>query len=145
MLSRVPLSATSWTVVCLCPVEFSRQEYWSGLPFPSPGIFLTQGSNPGLLHCRQILYHLSHQGSLLIGISFFIFPRACDLQWGKLGLPSKVVQLCTQVLRQGGIRGTGVQLVTPPPPTTFVPWLETTSFGKKGLLVIQPPRMSAFW
>ena len=25
------------------------------------GIFLTQGSNPGLLHCRQILYHLSHQ------------------------------------------------------------------------------------
>ena len=27
------------------------------------GIFTTQGSNPGLLHCRQILYHLSHQGS----------------------------------------------------------------------------------
>ena len=26
------------------------------------GIFPTQGSNPGLLHCRQILYHLSHQG-----------------------------------------------------------------------------------
>ena len=26
------------------------------------GIFLTQGSNPGLLHCRQSLYHLSHQG-----------------------------------------------------------------------------------
>ena len=30
---------------------FSRQEYWSGLPFPSQGIFLTQGSNTGLLHC----------------------------------------------------------------------------------------------
>ena len=27
------------------------------------GIFPIQGSNPGLLHCRQILYHLSHQGS----------------------------------------------------------------------------------
>ena len=27
------------------------------------GIFLTQRSNPGLLHCRQILYYLSHQGS----------------------------------------------------------------------------------
>ena len=26
-------------------------------------IFLTQGLNPGLLHCRQILYHLNHQGS----------------------------------------------------------------------------------
>ena len=34
-------------------IEFSRQEYWSGLPFPSSGIFLTQGSNPGLQHCRQ--------------------------------------------------------------------------------------------
>ena len=28
------------------------------------GIFTTQGLNPGLLHCRQILYHLSPQGSL---------------------------------------------------------------------------------
>ena len=27
------------------------------------GIFPAQGSNPGLLHCRQILYHLSHQGN----------------------------------------------------------------------------------
>ena len=27
------------------------------------GIFLTQGSNPGLPHCRQTLYHLSYQGS----------------------------------------------------------------------------------
>ena len=27
------------------------------------GIFPTQGSNPGLLHCRQTLYHLSHQGT----------------------------------------------------------------------------------
>ena len=27
------------------------------------GIFPTQGSNPGLLHCRQILYQLSHRGS----------------------------------------------------------------------------------
>ena len=44
------------------PMEFSRPEYWSGQPFPSPGDLPTQGSNPGLLHCRQILYHLSHQG-----------------------------------------------------------------------------------
>ena len=27
------------------------------------GIFLTQGSNPDLLHCRQILYHMNHQGN----------------------------------------------------------------------------------
>ena len=30
------------------------------------GIFLNQGSNPGPPHCRQILYHLSHQGSLIL-------------------------------------------------------------------------------
>ena len=38
---------------------FSRQEYWSSLPFPMLKIFPTQGSNPSLLqflHCRQILY-----------------------------------------------------------------------------------------
>ena len=34
-----------------------------GCHFLLQGIFLTQGLNPGLLHCRQILYHLSHQGS----------------------------------------------------------------------------------
>ena len=87
----------------LCPMGFSRQEYWSGLPYhppgdlPNPGIkprspalqadslpsespgkltntrvgchahlqriFPTQELNTGLPHCRQILYHLSHQGS----------------------------------------------------------------------------------
>ena len=34
-------------------VGFSRQEYWNGLPFPSPGVFPIQGWNMGLLHCRQ--------------------------------------------------------------------------------------------
>ena len=42
-------------------MRFSRQEYWSEL-FLHPGIFLIQKSNPGFLHCRQILYSLSHQG-----------------------------------------------------------------------------------
>ena len=32
------------------------------------GIFLTQGLNPGLLHCRQTLYHPSHQGSPFIAL-----------------------------------------------------------------------------
>ena len=44
------------------------------------GIFLTQGSNPGLPHCRRILYPLSHRGSLVIegfpsfDIQFLYFP-----------------------------------------------------------------------
>ena len=60
-LSRVRLFATPWTVAYQAPLsmEFSRQEYWSGLPFPSLGDL----SDPGLPHCRQKLYHLSHQGS----------------------------------------------------------------------------------
>ena len=38
-------------------MEFSWQEFWSGLHFLFQRIFPTQGSNPGLLHCRRILYH----------------------------------------------------------------------------------------
>ena len=37
-----------------------------GYHFLLQGIFLTQGANPGLLHCRWILYHLSYQGSLVL-------------------------------------------------------------------------------
>ena len=41
LLSNVQLFATPWTVACQAPLsmEFSRQEYWSGLPFPSPRDF----------------------------------------------------------------------------------------------------------
>ena len=38
---------------------FSRQEYWISHSLLQ-GTFLTQGLNPGPLHCRHILYHLSH-------------------------------------------------------------------------------------
>ena len=52
-----PALVTSWTVACQAPASmgFSRQEYWSGLPFPSPGDLPNPGIKPGLLHCRQIL------------------------------------------------------------------------------------------
>ena len=68
MLSRSVMSqlfVTPWTVACQAPLsmEFSRQEYWSGLHALLQGIFPTQGSNPGFPHCRWILYHLSHQGN----------------------------------------------------------------------------------
>ena len=42
---------------------FSRQEYWSGLPFSSPGDLPNPGIKPGLPNCGQILYCLSHQES----------------------------------------------------------------------------------
>ena len=60
-LSHVRLFVTSWTVAYQAPpsMGFSRQEYWSGCHFLLQRISPTQGSNPGLQHCRQTLYHLS--------------------------------------------------------------------------------------
>ena len=46
----------------LCPWHFSGKNTGVGCCFLLQGIFPTQGSNSSLLHCRQILYHLSHQG-----------------------------------------------------------------------------------
>ena len=45
--SRVRLLVILWTVAHQAPLSkgFSRQEYWSGLPFPSPGILPIQGPN----------------------------------------------------------------------------------------------------
>ena len=47
----------------LCPWDFPGKKAGVGSHALLQGIFLTQRSNPGLLHCRQILYHLSYQGS----------------------------------------------------------------------------------
>ena len=53
--SRIWLFATQWTVACKAPlsVGFSRQKYWSGLPFLSPGDL----PNPGLNPCFLRLLH----------------------------------------------------------------------------------------
>ena len=53
--SRVQLCETMWTAVCQAPLSmgFPRQEHWSGLPFPYPGIFPNQGSNLSLLCLLQ--------------------------------------------------------------------------------------------
>ena len=72
-------------------MEFSRQEYWSGLPFPSPQDLPNPGIEPAsFLHCRQILYCLSHEGS---SIHYYTSPRnvkdkdvACSITRGLLSL-----------------------------------------------------------
>ena len=48
----------------LCPWNSPGKNTGVGCHSVLQGIFPTQGSNPGLPHCRRILYHLSHQGSL---------------------------------------------------------------------------------
>ena len=59
MLSYDPLLGTSWTVglLALLSMGFLRQEYWSGLVFPSPGDLPNPGIDLHLLLCRQSLYH----------------------------------------------------------------------------------------
>ena len=52
--------ATPWTLYS--PWNSPGQNTGAGSCSLLQGIFPNQGSNPGLLHCRQILYQLSHQG-----------------------------------------------------------------------------------
>ena len=60
----------------LCPWDFPVKNVEVGCHFLLQGIFPTQGLNPGLLHCRQILYWLSYKGSpsLIAHKDKFIWP-----------------------------------------------------------------------
>ena len=67
----------------LCPWDFPGENTGVGCHFLLQGIFLTQGSNPHLLHCSQTLYRLSYGGSILL-----------PLENGQLaGLPETLVLL----------------------------------------------------
>ena len=63
--SVVSNSETPWTAArqASLSMEFPRQNTGLGCHFLLQGVFPTLGSNPRLLHYRQILYHLSYQGS----------------------------------------------------------------------------------
>ena len=81
-LSRVPLFVTPWTVAYQAPLsmEFSSQEYWSGLSFSPPGIepaspaspalaggfFITEPPEKPLTQCRQSTDASKHCYSLLL-------------------------------------------------------------------------------
>ena len=69
LFSRVWLFATPWTVAhqAALSVDFSRQEYWSGLPFPSPGDLSHPGIEPRSPALQADSLPLSHHGS----------PKAC--------------------------------------------------------------------
>ena len=74
VLTHVWLFVTSWTVAHQAPLsmEFSREEYWSGLPFPSPRDL----SNPGI-----------EPGSICIAGKFFTIWATRKLRSKKKGLP----------------------------------------------------------
>ena len=69
-----------WTVVhqALCPWDFPGKNTGVGSHFLLQGIFLTQGSNPGLLHCRQILYQWRYQGSPQSNYIILHFRQQCE-------------------------------------------------------------------
>ena len=77
----------------LCPWDSLGKNTGVGCPFLLQGIFSTQGSNSGLLHCRQILYHLN------LNVSFPTFKLHCSLV-----IPHRVAssnQLYSEAQQQG--------------------------------------------
>ena len=138
---------TPWTAAHQAPLSmrFPRQEYWSGLPFPSPGDLLDPGIEPGsptvqadalpseplrkpkntgvgnlsllqgifltqelswdLLHCRQILYQLSYQGSPMMQLGISIRGRilrnavGMKTDTGALYLPFKELNSTSTLLQ----------------------------------------------
>ena len=78
--SRARHCATLWPAVYQAPLfmEFSRQEYRVGCHDLLQGIFPTQGSNLGLLDCREISLLLSHQGS---PFGQLLVTQSCSSLW----------------------------------------------------------------
>ena len=105
---------TPWTV--------ARQDYWI-LPWDFPGkntrvgshsllqgIFLTQGSNPDLLHCRQILYCLRHQKGTLIQMWLWTQGKVIPCTWEKIkteGHWAKETDVATPRPRSSSCAGAG--------------------------------------
>ena len=78
------------------------------------GIFLTQGSNPDLLHCRQILYHLSHQNPTFTfrlqgevawfkSWSHHLVPGVSHCSW-RLNLLTCKTRMLKQLFPEAGVR-----------------------------------------
>ena len=65
VIKSCPTLARPWTVACQAPLSmgFSRQEYWSWLPFSSPGDLSKPGIEPESPALRQILYWLSYSAN----------------------------------------------------------------------------------
>ena len=85
-----PTLCIPWTITHQDPLSmgFFRQEYWSGLPFPSPGDLPDPGIEPKCPALEKILYHLSHQGSIVRVVSTKKDAQceSCELSfiWGKM-------------------------------------------------------------
>ena len=70
-----PTLATPWTVACQAPLSmgFSRQEYWSGLKFPSPGDLPNPGIEPRSSALQADSYQMSYKESPYIYTFLYIW------------------------------------------------------------------------
>ena len=82
VVSLVWLFVILWTVVCQTPLSmgFSRQEYWSRLPFPPPGDLLNPGIEPVSPPSQADALPLSHQGNLTQKVYALIFSNKWPIQ-----------------------------------------------------------------
>ena len=73
-LSHVRLFATPWAASCqdALSMGFSRQEYWSGLPFPSPGESSQPRDRTQVSHFAGGCYPLSHQAYLGVSVNVYL-------------------------------------------------------------------------
>ena len=87
VLSRVWLFATPWTVARQAPLSlgFPRQEYWSGLPFPSPGDLPDPGIEPTSPALQTGSLPLSHQESPQLSSVLVTFSSSLLMQEGMTG------------------------------------------------------------
>ena len=83
-LSRVRLFATPWTVAYHSPqsLELSRQEYWSGLPFPSPGDLPHPGIEPEFpaLQADSLMTEVPGMPIYQLGCAKAIYQLGCTLK-----------------------------------------------------------------
>ena len=96
----------------LCPWDFPGKNTGVGCHFLLQGIILTQGSNLGLLHCRQTLYYLSHQG--------IPSPRLASRRKDEEGIHSA---------RGGLSHGPKMETVGECPGKTLLSWLKGTGIA----------------
>ena len=102
-----------------CPalLRFPRLEYWSGLPFPSPGDLPDPGIKPRLLHCRQmILRQFRHTHHALFSVELRTWGKSSWDLWSSLFVD--LFPLCNSTLKT---LATGFS-ATSQPLTCFLIW-----------------------
>ena len=101
-LSCVWLFAATWTIACKAPLsmDISRKEYWSGLPFPSPGDLPDPGIGPASSALKVDSWPLRYQGRLYI-ISCWIYSLYVPNSWPVESWAVKRLHCCFNPLSFG--------------------------------------------